>query len=232
VALSSFENDETRGALAHSRDAGVYSYVQYGCGTCAPAEWLNFDASARIRLERIPGVRLLIAQIIGLSFPFNVRYGDIVEGLPIPDGSAAGVYASHVLEHLALEDCRIALRNTFRMLKSGGTFRLLVPDLVGLVRFYLVRVERGDPESCHWLMRATELGSERREGVLKSLITSFRTSKHLWMWDANSLSAELERVGFVGIRQWQFGDSPDRLFSLVEEKARFDGSCALEALKP
>jgi hypothetical protein len=45
-------------------------------------------------------------------FPRDARHGDIVKGLPIPDGSADGVYASRVLEHLALEDFRAALRNT------------------------------------------------------------------------------------------------------------------------
>ena len=66
--------------------------VQYGCGSSAPEGWLNFDASLRVRL----GIR-------GKVFPRNVRYGDIVRGLPIKaikDGTAKAVYASHILEHL------------------------------------------------------------------------------------------------------------------------------------
>ena len=32
-----------------------------------------------------------------VNFPDDVRFGDIVKGLPIADRSAHGVYASHVL---------------------------------------------------------------------------------------------------------------------------------------
>jgi Methyltransferase domain len=208
------------------------NYVQYGCGVSCPHLWVNFDASPRLWLQRLPIVGLAF-QRGPVVFPKNVRYGNIVKGLPVSDGSADGVFASHILEHLSLEDCRIALRNTFRMLKSGGTFRLVVPDLASLVRFYLARVERGDPESCHWLMRVMDLGLERRQRGLKSLIiATFGNGKHCWMWDAQSLSTELERIGFVEIRRWEFGDSPDKLFNLVEEKHRIVGACALEARKP
>jgi ubiquinone/menaquinone biosynthesis C-methylase UbiE len=56
------------------------------------------------------------------SFPKEVKYGDIVKGLPVADNSFRCVYASHVLEHLALHDFRKALRNTFNILEPGGVF--------------------------------------------------------------------------------------------------------------
>ena len=104
-------------------------YVQYGCGVCAPDGWVNFDASLRLRLEQTPGVRSLLSATIGLLFPSKARPGDIVRGLPVSEGSARGVYCSHVLEHLPRDDVLLALRNTWRMLCPGGVFRLVVPDL-------------------------------------------------------------------------------------------------------
>src|SRR5690242_19776749 len=95
-------------------------YVQYGCGLCAPAGWLNFDASARLRLERMPLSRILVRKSVGTLFPENVLPGNIVHGLPVRDGSAAAVYSSHCLEHLPRGDLPTALRNTFRMLGRGG----------------------------------------------------------------------------------------------------------------
>jgi SAM-dependent methyltransferase len=178
------------------------SYVQYGCGHCAPSAWMNFDASPRLRLQRLPVIARAF-QRGPTVFPRNMRYGDIVKGLPVPDDSADAVYASHVLEHLTLEEFRAALRNTLRMLKSGGTFRLLVPDLASVVRFYLARVERGDPESCHWLMRVTDLGWEvRPRGPKSRLIAALGNGRHCWMWDAKSLSTELDRsalLAFVNV---------------------------------
>src|SRR5262245_66367557 len=91
-------------------------YVQYGCGICAPAGWLNFDASPRLRLEQIPGICGILRSTVGLLFPSNVRFGDIVRGLPIPDNSAYGVYCSHVLENLARDE----LRSEERRVWHGG----------------------------------------------------------------------------------------------------------------
>jgi hypothetical protein len=39
----------------------------------------------------------------------NVRIGDIVKGLPVPNQSCRGVYPGHVLEHLALDQFHVAL---------------------------------------------------------------------------------------------------------------------------
>lgn len=89
------------------------SYVQYGCGLSAPERWVNFDSSPRLRFERLPGVSAMTSLAGYRLFPASVRYGDIVSGLPMPDGSADGVYSSHVLEHLARNDVKAALANTF-----------------------------------------------------------------------------------------------------------------------
>ena len=162
-----------------------------------------------------------------------MRYGDVVKGLPVADAAVDGVYASHVLEPLALEDFRLALSNTFRMLKAGGTFRLVVPNMQDLAVYYLNRIERNDTETSSWLMRATGLGVERRPRGWKAILLAILgNGAHLWMWDELSLSDELRRAGFVRIRRCQFGDAADAVFGLVEEADRFDGSCAMECFKP
>ena len=47
------------------------SHVQYGCGFLAPGEWLNFDASPTLRLEKIPMLGPLMSPGNG-RFPVNV----------------------------------------------------------------------------------------------------------------------------------------------------------------
>src|SRR5262249_462895 len=136
-------------------DEGLH--VQYGCGICAPAGWLNFDASPRLRLEGIPWVRGVLSSTIGLLFPPKVRFGDIVRGLPVPDKSAYGVYCSHVLEHLARDDLAPALRNTLRILRPEGTFRLVVPDLHWRALRYVTDAARGDHFAADQCMSATSL---------------------------------------------------------------------------
>lgn len=205
-------------------------YVQYGCGWSAPPQWVNFDASLTLKWERLP----LVGRYTKNSqrFPVNVRFGDIVQGLPVEDASCAGVYASHVLEHLALESFHKALSNTHRILRPGGIFRLIVPDLEFHARQYVASLDNGNDNGNDLFMREAGLGVEFRDrglfGLAKKL---FRTSAHLWMWDEPSLSKALHDHGFGEIRRCRFGDCEDRMFSFVEEVGRFQNAVAMEARK-
>lgn len=201
-------------------------YVQFGCGFSAPAGWRNFDASPTLRFERLPLIGSLYSRN-GKRFPANVEYGDIVKGLPLADGSCDAIYASHVLEHLSLEDFQTALQNTFRLLKPAGLFRLVVPDLETLARKYL---ESADAVAAVAFMKETSLGVENRSRGLRGLTQSWLgNSAHLWMWDFKALEFELRKAGFHAIRRCSLGDEP--LFSEVEEPNRFQDSVAIQACK-
>jgi SAM-dependent methyltransferase len=211
-----------------NRDLAQSGYVQYGCGSSAPKGWTNFDASLTLKWERLPilGRYTKNAQ----RFPVNVMPGDIVKGLPIPDESCQGVYASHVLEHLSLEDFQKALQNTHRILRKNGIFRLVVPDLERPAREYIARLDRGESNANTVFLRETILGCENKEhglaGLAKKLLN---TSAHLWMWDEISLAQALKDHGFRQVRRCHFGDCEDTTFSLVEERGRFENAVAMEA---
>ena len=98
-------------------------YVQYGCGHSAPSQWINFDVSPTLRIQKIPVLRQLLKDHLQTVFPNNVLYGNIIKGLPVPDNSCDGVFCSHTLEHLALNDLRQALANSYKILKKDGIFR-------------------------------------------------------------------------------------------------------------
>lgn len=216
---------------------GARVYVQYGCGACAPAEWLNFDASPRLRLERLPVVGWIIQQSLGAQFQSNVRPGDIICGLPVPDGSAVAAYCSHVLEHLARGDLSIALRNTHRILAPGGRFRLVVPDLFWRARNYVQIASQGDPQAADRFMETSFLGKRKRtRGLLSALRSGYGNSDHQWMYDYAGMKRELERNGFENVRRCELGDSGDPMFQLVEDRGRFfegdQRELAIEAIKP
>jgi SAM-dependent methyltransferase len=210
------------------RTASDACYVQYGCSWFAPAEWTNFDSSVTLKWERLPIVGRYSKN--ATRFPVHVEPGDIVEGLPVPDESCQGVYASHVLEHLTLEDFHKALDNTYRVLRKTGIFRLIVPDLEKAAREYVARLDRGEPNANGLFLRETSLGLERRErGLLGLARRLFNTSTHYWMWDEPSLTRALRDHGFVQIRRCHFNDCEDRMFSFVENRGRFENAVALEA---
>jgi len=202
-------------------------YVQYGCGLCAPPTWRNFDASPTLWLQRLPIVGPFVP---GPRFPENAEYADIVRGLPVPDGSCAAVYCSHVLEHLTLADFRIALCNTFRLLRPGGVFRLVTPDLEYLVRNYVGSADAG---AAVRLLEDTALGRVKRSrspaGVLREL---FGHSFHLWLWDFRGTTLELASAGFVDIRRATVHDAADPRFIDVEQPDRWENCLGVECRRP
>jgi len=206
-------------------------YVQYGCGLTAPESWVNFDASPVLRLQRLPALGPLLTRG-RVRFPGNVRFGDVTKGLALPSGSCRGVYASHVLEHLAYEDARKAMAETLRLLAEGGRFRCVVPDLRSLAARYVEHATAGDPDASHAFMIESHLGQRNRSrGTVGVLEAIFGNSRHLWMWDASSLVAGLRDVGFSDARIAQYHDSEDKAFREVEEAGRFRDAIAVEATR-
>jgi len=200
-------------------------YIQYGCGFCAPDSWRNFDASPTLRFERTPLLGRLYTKN-SARFPDNVEYGDIVKGLPVRDNSCKAVYCSHVLEHLCLEDFRRALKNTYRMLEPGNTFRLVVPDLAQMIKNY---TEDHSKQAAITFMQASGLVREQRKRGFKGLLFGWLgNSVHRWMWDYSSLANELEEAGFAAIRRAEFGDGSDPMFKEVEDQGRWERCLGVE----
>lgn len=203
-------------------------YIQYGCGTSAPVSWANFDCSPRLRLERFPVSGALVRLIGSTLFPEAVRFGDIVKGLPIAENSCKGIYCSHVLEHLALEDCRTALRNTCKYLEPGGIFRLVLPDLGPLIAAAYLN---SDPKATLNLITLAGGRITRPKGPISILRDALGNSRHLWGWDYCSLAFELKAAGFHRVRRAQLGDSSDPRFLEVEDAERWEGSLGIECIK-
>jgi hypothetical protein len=134
-----------------------------------------------------------------------------------------------VLEHLSLDDLRIALANTYRMLKPGGLFRFVLPDLRSIAATY---VSSTDSDASHRFMLDAHLGVKHRpRGPMGLLRAWIGNSSHLWMWDYASLRAELIAAGFRDVRRAVHGDSEDDMFSLVEEESRWKGQLGMECVR-
>lgn len=206
-------------------------YVQVGCGVCAPEGWRNFDASPRLRVERMAGIGSVLALTAGRLFPASAEYGDVRSGLPVGTGTADGVYASHVLEHVSRDDVAGAMAEMFRVLRVGGVLRLVVPDLRARAERY-VREGRGDD----FMASLNMAGAAQARGVLGRARAAFGFSGHRWMYDEASMAAVLTAAGFAGVRRCAFGDSGDPMFDRVEDRGRFfhEGvpELAMQAMKP
>lgn len=217
--------------MAFQIRSGIYAH--YGAGNLVGDGWMNFDVSPTLRLQKIPLVGRRIAKMAqGFNFPDQLLFGDIVKGLPLPDGSCKGVFCAHVLEHLTRERAHKALKNSFNLLQAGGVFRCVLPNLRLYAERYMERLKAGDKDAAHLFMRETCLGVEdSHDGWRGPIRRTFGNYMHLWMWDEGGFEAALRQAGFSHMRPCLYGDAHDPMFAIVEREHRFRDALAYECVK-
>ncbi len=70
--------------------------------------------------------------IANADYNVNFRNDDI----PFPDKSCSIVHTSHMIEHLPDESASHLFSEVYRVLRPGGTFRIVCPDLDKLIQAY------------------------------------------------------------------------------------------------
>jgi predicted SAM-dependent methyltransferase len=202
-------------------------YVNLGCGLTTPPGWLNVNNGIYYYIRDLPvvgrGLYRVLAWSRGWKLPANVRYCDLARPLRIPDDSCKGVYCSHVLGYLGLEEARSALVSIYRILQPNGLFRIVVPNVRTFINEYL---EDTAADALHRFMKDTYLGQERQRGKLSQRIIDWllevNDKTYLWMWDQKSLEMELRQAGFASVRIAHYGDSEDPHFREVEDPGRWN----------
>jgi predicted SAM-dependent methyltransferase len=116
------------------------------------------------------------------------------------------------------------------MLKPGGIFRAVMPDLRYLCRTYIAS-STNEPTAAGAFMRDSNLGLERKPRGMALLRQYFSRDAHLWMWDYAAIKFELTQAGFVEVREANFGDSAQPSFADVESAHRWENALGFEATK-
>ena len=117
--------------------ATTLKLLNLGCGERYHKDWTNVDF---------------------VSYSHDVMAHNLLNGIPFPDNHFDVVYHSHLLEHFSRENAPGFIRECWRVLRSGGTIRVAVPDLERIARAYLEQLElalRGGKEAglnYEWIM--------------------------------------------------------------------------------
>lgn len=164
--------------------------LNVGCGSTFHPAWINIDAK---------------------SFSPCVQTQDIRKGLAFSNASFDGCYSSHLLEHLVQTDAKSFLAETFRVLKTRGIMRIVVPDLEAIVRNYLSALEQVEVGVTHaeadydWIML------ELYDQTIRSF-SGGEMSRHLTNPDLKNKDFILSRIGFEAESHWTQQDlSPEAL---------------------
>jgi len=176
--------------------------LNLGCGPNGIEGWINYDWGVLPLLSKMRWLRNLLLRISWLPESYNVDWPrlelvDLRKGLPRVDASVDFIYCSHVLEHLEEWEAVELLRECRRVLRPGGVLRLVVPDLLKMVKNYY-----GADEFCREFYGFDKDRRTWRRRFIRG---------HEWMYDKNSLGRRLRDTGFVKVREvaWQKGLVPD-----------------------
>ena len=198
--------------------------VNLGCGLTVTEGWTNIDGSLNSLVSKFPrAVIRLIYRYTGANQSFDVNeYVDIVsnnrfihhdlrEGLPLASETVSHVYSSHFLEHLDKGQAETLLGDAYSALIGGGRIRISVPDLEYAIGLY--------PNNKADMME--------KYFFINDKSNSF--SNHKYMYDFDSMSEILKRLGFKDIVRGGFAKGS---FPNVE---RLDNRCQdslfIEAIK-
>lgn len=127
----------------------------------------------------------------------HIDYCHRVDQLPMfADGAAELVYASHVFEYFDRIEARSVLAEWRRVLKTGGTLRVAVPDFPALIEVY---------------RRSGSL--DRILGPLYGRMQVEGTDTviyHRTVYDFASMKALLEQCGFENVHVYDWRDTIHR----------------------
>lgn len=95
--------------------------VNLGCGSKFLEDWINIDLTS--------------------SSNFVIKH-NFLKGIPLESNSSDIVYHSHVIEHLPKTQAQPFINECHRVLKPGGIIRIATPNLEGIVKTYLEKLEK------------------------------------------------------------------------------------------
>ena len=166
--------------------------LQIGCGTNPLAGWLNTGISLR-----------------------ECWYGcylDAGKPFPLPNASFDYVYSEHLFEHLTYQQAMNMLKESYRVLKPGGIFRIATPDLQFLMRLYQEPEKPLHRQYMEYSVRECGLPSKA-----VYIISRFHTSwGHQIIYDKETLIGLLEETGFRDITPCEVGKSEHPALNDIE----------------
>ena len=114
------------------------NYLNVGCGNKFHKQWVNVDMTSNSE---------------------DVMAANLLKGIPFPDNHYDVLYHSQVLEHFPKEKAQDFIRECFRVLKTNGIIRVVVPNLENIVdeykKFLIENIENPNDVSAanyEWIM--------------------------------------------------------------------------------
>ena len=159
--------------------------LHVGCGSLVLPGWTNVDADPKPRQAQ--GERAL--------------YWNMMNPLPLADGSVRRIHCEHFLEHLRFDYAEKFLAECRRVLEPGGSMRLIVPDAGRYMTAYAVN-DMSFFGKLDGLGGASNL--ETKAAICSQMFHMW--GDHLFGWDFETLERSCRKAGFTSIAPAAWND--------------------------
>lgn len=183
--------------------------LNVGCGTNIRTGWINIDKDADA------------SSFKNIDF---IRY-NCAKHLPINNECIDVIYSSHFLEHLEPKEALNFCKESFRVLKKGGIFRIALPNtLRGISAWF-----NEDESYLHPLMNGERVmfqlqGKPNNIDFLNYMI--YQCYEHKFIYNESKVIDILQSIGFNNIYESSFNNDYD-----IDNELRKKYSFYVEAIK-
>lgn len=189
--------------------------LHLGCGYDVREGWVNVDSFTS--LPKLPSEN---------SNTYIIKY-DLRQRLPLEDESFELIYSSHFWEHLSFEDGYDLLKDCYRWLQKGGTFRIVLPDFERVFDAYLTQNRAYfDVLSNAEIMPGRDGLTDGTDLVDFVNYAVYQEGQHKFIYDAAKLTRILKLIGYSEVRVTEFNSEID-----ISAPLRTAYSFYLEAVK-
>jgi predicted SAM-dependent methyltransferase len=168
--------------------------LQLGANVILLPEWLNTDL-----YPQSPGSITL----------------DATRPFPFPDASFDYVFSEHQMEHIPFEGALNMIRESFRILRSGGRIRIALPSVNPLLDLFAAN--RTDQQN-RYIDNRTKLcyPNALASGPCYAVNAAFMNWGHRFLYDRETLGQILLSIGFTEVRFFVPGKSDDANLTGIE----------------
>lgn len=189
----------------YSFDDTKYHGINLGSSTTSPQGWIGISGGITILFLNLPG--FVLRFIYPLSSrskktPFSefykkvkssrIMHHNLFYGIPFKNDVVSNVFTSHFFEHLSYDSAIFLAMESYRVLKPGGMFHIVVPSLnsdVNKLKQAIQEYDNGNPAAAREFLTEPYV----------DLTDPF--SHHRYMYDFDDMKILLEKAGFRNITQ-------------------------------
>ncbi len=206
-----------------SKLSNVFKKYNLGCGPKIYENFLNVGFWQQLEAGRI------YKDLNGTSNTYMLNH-DLRLGIPAADNTLDLVYHSHMLEHLTYQEGILFIKNCLRVLKPGGTMRVLVPDLELWINAYV------NNNTFFFDQYRRDGGIDKDIYVTKAAVFMgmLHNHEHKCGYDFESLKWLVEYVGFVDVKRTLYASGEVDDLEIIEpmEPLKIMESLCIECKKP